>query len=259
MLQKLIVAAPAGSGPAVAATGGAAVAVRDAALLSADGPGMLITGGSANELTRSSVLAAAAGGRGVDVALGATGANLTIELEHRQRRRRRRQPGREDAASEPCVSAGSASITARHVTIAGAATAVALDSSAATGLLSAQGNIAVSAYGLDRAGATSARNNAGLLAPLVPPNTASLALTRTEGAAAPDTLFANAGRRNYHLRADAPVIDKGQLPRASRQPTWTASRAGRARRATWAPTSSSTRAPRRRSPSRRPCRRRRSP
>jgi len=210
VLQKLIVAAPAGSGPAVAAGGSAGVAVRDAVLLSADGPGLSITGGTANELTRSSVLAAAADGRGVDVALGTAATNLTIESSI--------VSGGANGVGlavktgiGTLVTAGSATVTARHLTIAGAVTAVALDSSAATGLLSAQGNIAVSATDSIVLGATAAKNNAGLLAPLVPPNTASLTLTRTEGSAAPQALFVNAGRRNYHLRADAPVIDKGQL------------------------------------------------
>ena len=56
VLQKLIVATPAGAGPAVVASGGAGTVIRDAVLLSADGPGMSITNGSLNKLTRSSVL-----------------------------------------------------------------------------------------------------------------------------------------------------------------------------------------------------------
>jgi hypothetical protein len=209
VLQKLIVAAPAGSGPAVAATGGAGVAVRDAVLLSADGPGLSITAGAANELTRSSVLAAAAGATGVDIALGADAANLTIDSSV--------VSGGASGVSlavktgiGTLVSAGSASVTARHVTVAGAATAVALDSSGATGVLASQGNIVVTATDSIVQGATARKNNAGLLG-VLSPNTAALTLTRTDQAATAAALFANPAKRNYHLRADAPVIDKGKV------------------------------------------------
>ncbi|MEA2194157.1 MAG: serine protease [Solirubrobacteraceae bacterium] len=210
VLQKLIVAAPTGAGPAVAQTGGAGVAVRDAVLLSADGPAMSITGGAANELTRSSALAAAASGTGVDVALGSGAASLTIDSSIIS-------GGASGVGLAvktgvgTLLSAGSASITAHHVTIAGAATAVSLDSSGATGLLSAQGNIVATATDSIVLGTVAKRNNAGLLGLVGPPNTASLTLTRTDQTTTAEALFVNPARRNYHLRADAPVIDKGQI------------------------------------------------
>ena len=209
VLQKLIVAAPAGGGPAVVA-GGAGAAVRDAVLLSADGPGMSIAGGSTNELIRSSVLSAAAGATGLDIALGSADAGLTIDssiisggasgIGLRVR-----------TGVGTLLSAGSASITARHVTIAGAGTAISLDSSATTGLLSDDGNIAMTAADSIIQGATPTKSNAGLIGPLLPPNTATLTLTRTDRTTAADALFVSPAKRNYHLRADAPVIDKGQL------------------------------------------------
>ncbi len=209
VLQKLIVAAPAGGGPAVAASG-AGVAVRDAVLLSTDGPGLSIAGGGGNELIRSSVLAAAAGATGVDIALGTAGAGLTIDSSIIS-----------GGASGiglavrtgvgTLLSAGAASIAARHVTVAGAATAISLDSSGASGLLSSQGNITMTATDAIVQGATPTKASAGLLAPVVPPNMATLALTRTDRTTAADALFVNPARRNYHLRADAPVIDKGQI------------------------------------------------
>ena len=79
VLQKLIVATPAGAGPAVVASGGAGTVVRDAVLLSADGPGMSITDGSLNKLTRSSVLVAGANATAVSLALGAESATLKID------------------------------------------------------------------------------------------------------------------------------------------------------------------------------------
>jgi hypothetical protein len=208
VLQKLIVATQAGGGPAVVASGGAGTVVRDAVLLSADGPGMSISNGPLNKLTRSSVLVAGANATAVSFALGAESATLKIDSSVIS-----------GGASGiglavktgigTLVSAGTATVSARHVTIAGAATGISLDSSAATGLLSAQGSIAATASDSIVQGATPTRSNAGLLGPLLPPNPATLTLARTDQATAADALFVSTARRNYHLRADAPVIDKG--------------------------------------------------
>ena len=208
VLQKLIVASQAGGGPAVVASGGAGTVIRDAVLLSADGPGMSITNGSLNKLTRSSVLVAGASATAVSLALGAASARLKIDSSVIS-----------GGASGiglavktgigTLASAGTATVSARHVTIAGAATAISLDSSSATGLLSAQGAIAVAASDSIVQGATPTRSNAGLLGPLLPPNTATLTLARTDQATPADALFVSTARRNYHLRADAPVIDQG--------------------------------------------------
>ena len=212
VLQKLIVATGAGGGPAVAATGAAGVAVRDAVLISADGPGMSITGGAGNALTRSSVLAAAAGGVGVDVALGTAGASLTIDSSIISGGARATGLAvTTGTGNGTLLSAGSATVTARHLTIAGAGTAIALDSSRTTGLISAQGNIAMTATDSIVQGATLRKNNAGLLGLVGQPNTASLTLTRTDQTSTPEALFVNPAKRNYHLRADAPAIDKGQV------------------------------------------------
>ena len=83
-------------------------------------------------------------------------------------------------------------------------------------MLSPVGNIAVTVRDSIVLGSNPATTNPGLL--VLPPNTASLSLTRTDQTSTPDALFANPGRRNYHLRADAPVIDKGQVT-ASDSPT----------------------------------------
>jgi hypothetical protein len=208
VLQKLIVASQAGGGPAVVASGGAGTVVRDAVLLSADGPGLSITNGSLNKLTRSSVLVAGANATAVSLALGAESATLKIDSSVIS-------GGASGVGLAvktgigTLVSAGTATVSARHVTIAGAATGISLDSSSATGLLSAQGSIAVTASDSIVQGATPTKSNAGLLGPLLPPNTATLTLARTDQTTAADALFVSTARRNYHLRADASVIDKG--------------------------------------------------
>ena len=207
VLQKLIVASQAGGGPAVLASGGAGTVIRDAVLLSADGPGMSITNGSLNKLTRSSVLVAGANATAVSISLGTAGATLKIDSSVIS-----------GGASgiglsvktgvNTLLNAGSATVSARHVTIAGAATGVSLDSSTAAGLLAAAGDIAVTASDSIVQGATPTKTNAGLLG-IVAPNSATLTFARTDQATAADALFVSTARRNYHLRADAPVIDKG--------------------------------------------------
>jgi hypothetical protein len=207
ILRRLIVA-QAGSGAAVVAGGAAGVSIRDAVLLSAAGPGLAISAGASNALVRSSVLVAASGGTAVSIGLGGSSAALKIDSS---------VVGGGAAGTGLAVttgqstllSAGSATVTARHATIAGAAVGISLDSSSATGLLSAAGNIAVDVSDSILEGATPTRTNTGLLG-ILAPNTATLSLARTDQTTAPDALFVSTARRNYHLRADAPVIDKGQ-------------------------------------------------
>ncbi len=208
VLQKLIVASQAGGGAAVVASGGAGTVIRDAVLLSADGPGMSITNGSLNKLVRSSVLVAGASATAVSLALGAESATLKIDSSVISGGASGIGLGVRTGIGT-LVSAGTATVSARHVTIAGAATGISLDSSAATGLLSAQGSIAVTASDSIVQGATPTKSNAGLLGPLLPSNSATLTLARTDQTTAADALFVSPARRNYHLRADAPVIDKG--------------------------------------------------
>jgi hypothetical protein len=212
VLEKLIVAPSSAGSPAVGVSGSAGVAVRDAFLLSSGGAGMAISSGAGNEITRSTVVSGAADGAAVDVQAsgaptglvlsssilsgGASGSGLSV---------------RTGVGTLLPGSAADASIIARHVTIAGSANAIALDSSAAAGLLtSPAGNIAATVTDSIVLGATPQRTNAGL-APLLPGNTVSLAFTRTDRSTPADQLFVNAARRNLHLRSDAPAIDKGQI------------------------------------------------
>jgi hypothetical protein len=212
VLQRVIVAPSAPSSPAVGVTGSAGVAVRDTFLISAGGSGMAISSGAGNEITRSTVVSGAAAGAAVDVQSstapvglllsssilsgGASGIGLSV---------------RTGVGTLLPGSAGAASVTARHVTIAGSANAIALNASAAVGLLGAPaGSIDATVTDSIVHGATPRTINAGI--PLVAAaNTATLSLTRTDQTTPDAQLFVNAARRNFHLRADAPVIDKAQV------------------------------------------------
>jgi hypothetical protein len=180
---------------------------RDAVLLSADGPGLSITNGTLNKLTRSSVLVAGASATAVAISLGTDSATLKIDSSVISGGANGTGLAVKTGVNT-LLAAGSATVSARHVTIAGAATGVSLDSSTAAGLLTAAGNIAVTASDSIVQGATPTKTNAGLLN-IIAANTATLTLARTDQTTAADALFVSTARRNYHLRADAPVVDKG--------------------------------------------------
>lgn len=211
VLSHVIVVPSTLTSPAVGVSGSAGVAVRDAFLISGGGSGMTIAGGAGNELTRSTVLSGAPDGKAVDVQLagapaalvlsssilsgGASGTGLFVKT---------------GVGTLVPGSAAAATISARHITIAGSANAISLDSSAATGLLSPVGSIAATVTDSIVLGANPRANNAGV-APLLAPNAATLAFTRTDQTTPADQLFANPAKRNFHLRPDSPAIDKGQL------------------------------------------------
>jgi hypothetical protein len=213
VLEKLIVAPSTAGSPAVGVSGSAGVAVRDTFLLSGAGAGMAIASGTGNEITRSTVVSGAANGHAVDVQASAVPVGLVLSSSILSG-----GAGGSGLSVRTGVgtllpgSAAPATVTARHVTIAGSTNAIALDASGAVGLLGvAAGNIAATVTDSIVLGATPRATNPGLAAPLVPPNTASLAFTRTDQTTPADQLFVNAARRNLHLRSDAPAIDKGQL------------------------------------------------
>lgn len=212
VLERLVVAPSSTTSPAVGVSGSAGVAVRDAFLISAAGSGMTIAGGAGNELTRTTVVTGADTGKAVDIQTGAEGANLLLSSSIISGGANGTGVAvRTGVGALVPGSAGSVTVTARHVTIAGSANGFSLDSSAATGLLNTPaGNIAATVTDSIVLGANPRVANAGV--PLVSaPNSATLAFARTDQTTPADQLFVNAPRRNFHLRPDAPAIDKAQV------------------------------------------------
>ena len=219
VLEKVIVVTSAG--PAVRVTGPAGVAVRDSALVSAADQGMSIADGAGNSITRSSVYSAAAGSAAVLVQPGAAATSLVLESSVLSGGSGAEGAGlrvRTGVNSLP-GGAGGASVTGRHITVAGTAKGIVLDSSAATGLplAPAVGSITATISDSIVLGASSAANYPGLLTALaittIPANSATLTFSaNNDRTSVPEALFTNPAKRNYHLRDGSPAIDKAAGP-----------------------------------------------
>lgn len=216
VLERVLVlnlAAPAAA--AVASTGTAGLVVQDALVASATGAGLRVTGSQRNLLQRSVVRSARPDGAAVEVVSDAAGdkalvADSTILMGGPDGAGLRAT----SLAGVPFSAAGDIAVVARHVTVAGSAGGIVVDSSAANGnpgllglLADPAGNIAATVTDSIVLGASGATSNPG--GATSAPNTATLDMTRTETQAAPETLFADAAGRNYHLKPGAPVIDQG--------------------------------------------------
>jgi hypothetical protein len=209
VLQKVVVAPSTAESPAVGVTGSAGVAVRDSLLVSTGGTGMTIANGAGNAITRSTIVSGAAAGAAILMQPGAAPAALTLDSSILSG-----GPSGSGLTVNTGVAGGllsgtgDATITARHITVAGSANGIVLDSSRASGTVSAVGNIAATVSDSIVLGASSTKNYGGLI--LIPPNKATLTFTRTDQTTAAETLFGNPAKRNFHLRADASAIDKAQ-------------------------------------------------
>ncbi len=178
VLERLAVrAAGAGAGEAVVVSGTAGVKLRDASLFSAAGTTLTIAGATSSTVTRSRLLAGAAaistggGALTVDSSIlsgGASGAGIVVE------------------APPQYAVVAPARVVARHVTIAGAPTAIALpDDAAASATVTDSIVLGASA--------------------------AAVAFTRSDRESAPAALFVNPQTRNFRLRLGSPALDRGQI------------------------------------------------
>ncbi|MEA2155260.1 MAG: hypothetical protein QOE11_1400 [Solirubrobacteraceae bacterium] len=212
VLEHVIIAPSTLTSPAVGVSGSAGVAVRDSFLISGGGSGMTISSGAGNELTRSTVVSGAPDGKAVDIQVGGPAAALVLSSSIISGGTSGTGVAvRTGVGTLLPGSAGAATITAHHVTVAGSTNGFSLDSSSAMGLLnSPAGAIAATVTDSIVLGANPHVANAGL--PLAAAgNTATVSFTRTDQTTPADQLFVNAAKRNFHLRPDSPAIDKGQI------------------------------------------------
>jgi hypothetical protein len=207
VLEKVVVSPSEAASTAVGVTGSAGVAVRDSLLVSSGGIGMTIANGAGNSITRSSIVSGA--GAAVLVQPGTAPASLTLDSSILSG-----GPSGSGLTVRTGIdvaipgTSADATITARHITVAGSANGIVLDSSAAEGVLTGVGNIAATVSDSLVLGASPTKNFGGLL--LIPKNNATLTFTRTDQATAAEALFADPAKRNFRLRADSPALDKAQ-------------------------------------------------
>ena len=176
-LERLVVRASGGDATAVAVSGTAGLAVRDASLFSAAGDALTITGSTANSVTRTRLLAGRAA-----VAIG--GGALALDSSILSGGAGAQGAGVAVPTAPAYAPFPAAAVVARHVTIAGAPAAFAFAGSAA---------------------ATVADSIVLGTAP------GAVAFTRTDRASAPAALFVNPQTRNFRLRRGSPAIDRGQI------------------------------------------------
>lgn len=215
VLEKVAILISEGTGPGVnvgSASGG--VALRDALVFSAGGAGMAIAGGAGNAITRSTVITNGAAANAVDIVVNASPTTLVADSSILS-------GGGTGAGISAKTGVGSlpesdrpVTITGRQITIAGSATAVLLNSSAAAGAPLGAGVGSITATFTDSIvlGAVSLTRNPGI-APLLPANDATANFTNTDRTTPAEQLFVNPAKKNFHLRAGATAIDK--VPTAS--------------------------------------------
>jgi hypothetical protein len=201
------VAATGQSRPAVAGGPANSLVLSDSLVVSGagQGPGMVLAGGdaAANRVVRSTVEAIGTGSDAVHAQSTTAGAKqLVVDSSVLSGGANAASLHATTSNSVPGAAAGDLDARLTHATLAGAAKAVAAEASA-NGLVSAVGSIAVAVERSIVRGTTTTATCQGCLAA----NTATIAVTGSDSSAT--DFFVNAGAKNFHLRADAPVIDQG--------------------------------------------------
>jgi hypothetical protein len=193
--RSLIVNATGGTGhtsPAVAGGQSNSLAISDSLIVSGagEGPALLLAGGSANTLVRSTVAAIQAGSDAVEAQSTTTGAkHLTIDSSILSGGASAASLSASTSNSLLTLTTGDLTVVATHTTIAGAASAIATQ---------------VTSVGLGSPGAISVSADRSILRGAI---ASGVSVTQSDSSAA--DVFVAAAAKNFHLRADAPVIDQG--------------------------------------------------
>ena len=206
-LSKVAISQATGNAPGIYVSGAAGLELLDAAVVSFNGDGIIVTGGTANSIIRSLVITGGAQTSAVRVSStnGTPQKGLTLESSMLTGGAAGLRADTENLAIE--AAAGDIDIVARHLTAAGSTNGIVLDSSKAQRLIgTGVGNITATvtdSIALNNQ-VTNYPGIAGLGA-----NTAALAASRSLQTGDPNALFAEAPRRNFRLRPGSPAIDAG--------------------------------------------------
>lgn len=192
--------------PAVHAREGASLSVRDAILVSASGHGLQFDDGPSLGIERARILSGG-GGTAAILSQSDTGSPAkTIAIDSSIIA----GPGGGAGlrVHTKGLGTGDVTVTGRHVTVAGAGTALDLDASQATGLLSGAGSIDATLRDSIVAGSVRKAPNSGLLG--IAANSVDVTLERTDTTTPPEQMFVDIARRDFNLRFDAPVRNLGE-------------------------------------------------
>jgi hypothetical protein len=203
-LEKVAISQPVGNAPGIYVSGTAGLQLLDAAVVSANGDGIIITGGTGNTIIRTLV---GTGGQ-VTSAVRVTSTDGTppkgLLLESSMLTGGAAGLSANTVNNALQAGAGDIAITAHHLTAAGATNGISLDSSTAQSLLAGPvGNIVADVTD------SIALNNKTKRYAVLAPNEAVINATRTIQSADPNTLFADAAGRNFRLRPGSAAIDAG--------------------------------------------------
>jgi hypothetical protein len=204
--RSLIVNATGDSGhssPAVAGGPANSLAISDTLIVSGagEGPALRFAGGGSNTLVRSTVAAIEGGSDAVQAQSTTAGAKQLVIDSSILSGGAGAASLRASTSNTVPGTVGDVTVTAVHATLAGAATAIAANAAAA-GLLSPTGNVAVNVDRSILRGAI-AKTTCGCLQA----NASGVTVATSDTSAA--DVFVSAAAKNFHLRADATVINQG--------------------------------------------------
>ena len=203
-LEKVAISQPVGNAPGIYVSGTAGLQLLDAAVVSANGDGIIITGGTGNTIIRTLVGTGGQVTSAVRVTSTAGTPPKGLLLESSMLTGGGAGLSANTVNNAVQAGAGDIAITAHHLTAAGSTNGISLDSSTAQSLLAGPvGNIIA-----DVADSIALNNKTKRYAVLAP-NEAVINATRTIQAADPNTLFADAAGRNFRLRPGSAAIDAG--------------------------------------------------
>ena len=211
-LQKMVIALPTGSGPAVSVTGASGLEVSDAVIFGTAGDGLQFHAGAANKVVRSVIVTGGQTTAALRVLSADTSTSdkaLTVESTL--------MSGGAAALSVntgngvALISApGDVVVTLRHVTAAGSTHGLVFDSSKANPVSGGPfGNISASIVDSIIQNGTAKTSYPGVVL-LAPPNTITDTYTRSlTGAFDSAAVFVNPATRKYKLKAGSPAINAG--------------------------------------------------
>ena len=214
-VAKVSVVKTAPAGPGILVDGAAGAIIEDCVVVSRDGDGIHISAGTTNKIVRTLAATGGAGTSAVRVVSTTGTPNKALTLESVMLIGGGSGLGAFTTAAELEAAPGDIAITARHITAAGSANGILLDSSGARRLAIATGVGNIVANVTDSITFQNATRNfpgtLGIGNIIGGNNTATINAARTLTSGDKGAIFANAPANNFRLRPNSPVIGQGAV------------------------------------------------